>query len=383
MSSPVTKTSSSDQFESFVVTAPAKLILFGEHSVVYGKTAIAASIGLRIKLELRPNVEEDRICIDFSDIGVQKSWTCKEVRHGVFLYKPQSDSAEDGQAFQKAILKFLQSEGNTSDKLQLRSLVCFFYLLGTISENAIPLKAKVESKIPIGAGLGSSAALSVCLATGLLRIAGKCEPDKKEVCRLAHLSERILHGPLASGLDNNVSTFGGVIAFCSGTLTSRGPLPKLKLLLVNSHVERTTKSLLEFVRSQRRDSPTVVDAIMAAMDAVSKSCLVILEEMRQSGISNNHHRQLGNLIDYNQSLLESLKVSHPSLQEIIEIARQHGLHGKLTGAGGGGFAVILVPPDVDGETVAEVRKRLDAANFSSWEIELDPEGVLVNKEETV
>ncbi len=351
--------------------------------MVYGKTAIAASIGLRSKMELRPNVEEDCICIHFPDVGVQKGWTCDEVRSRVFAYKPKSESMEDIQAFQEGVLDFLQSEEKSNSKLQLPSLVCFFYLLCMIFEDAIPIKVKVESKIPIGAGLGSSAALSVCLATGLLRIVGRCKPDKKEICRMAQLSERILHGPHASGLDNNVSTFGGVIVFCGRIMMSRAPLPKLKLLLVNSHVSRSTKPLVEFVRSQRDDCPAVVDAIMSAMDAVSKTCLTVLEEMSTLGTCSDQYHQLENLIDYNQSLLESLKISHPRLQEIIDIARKCKLHGKLTGAGGGGFAFILVPPHVDDTTVKEVRKTLAAANFTSWETELEEEGVLVEEEDTV
>ena len=117
--------------------------------------------------------------------------------------------------------------------IRMQSLVCFFYLYSHLcGPEAIPLDISIESDIPIGAGLGSSAALSVCLASGLLTIQDlsksctlckdsyKTDITQKDlssenlklICDLAYISEQILHGR-PSGIDNTASTYGGLIQF--------------------------------------------------------------------------------------------------------------------------------------------------------------------------
>ena len=117
----------------------------------------------------------------------------------------------------------------------MQSLVCFFYLYSHLcGPHAIPLDISVESDIPLGAGLGSSAALSVCLSAGLLTIQDltksciACQTGSsskidtanngmscerlKLICDFAYISEQILHGR-PSGIDNTTSTYGGLIQF--------------------------------------------------------------------------------------------------------------------------------------------------------------------------
>ena len=124
---------------------------------------------------------------------------------------------------------------------RLQSLLCFFYLYSHLcGPNAIPVDISIESDIPIGAGLGSSAALSVCLSAGLLLIqdtrnsCDNCRPitsynintpeqdiseeRAREICDLAYISEQILHGR-PSGIDNTVSTYGGLIHFSNFKVT--------------------------------------------------------------------------------------------------------------------------------------------------------------------
>ena len=141
----------------------------------------------------------------------------------------------------------------------MQSLVCFFYLYSHLcGPDAIPLNILVESDIPLGAGLGSSAALSVCLSAGLLTIQDitksciACKVDSlpkhspmscerlKLICDFAYLSEQILHGR-PSGIDNTTSTYGGLIQFSNFKVNIRTPdlilphkilLSQIKLLLL-------------------------------------------------------------------------------------------------------------------------------------------------------
>ena len=95
-----------------------------------------------------------------------------------------------------------------------------------------------------------------------------------------------------------------------------------------------------------------------------------------------YYQRLEQLIDYNQKLLESLGVSHPSLEKVVSLSSDHDLHGKLTGAGGGGFAFVLLTPRKDDgqereEAVKVAKERLNEEGFRCWETLLQPQGVSV------
>ena len=122
--------------------------------------------------------------------------------------------------------------GTSQSNLGMASVICFLYLYSIIMEDfLVPMEIEVESEIPLGAGLGSSAALSVCLSAGLTGVLHqlKCldknifnhleQTTRKEICKLAFLSEKILHGT-PSGIDNSVSTYGGLLHFTSGVITT-------------------------------------------------------------------------------------------------------------------------------------------------------------------
>ena len=133
-----------------------------------------------------------------------QSWPADSVSAGVLAHKP-ANNADIDPYFLSRVHDFLKVD---EENIRMASLICFFYLYAVIMDDVVPMRIKVESEIPIGAGLGSSAALSVCLAAGLLAIKEELEsPDKDEVCRLALLSEKILHHT-PSGIDNAVSTHG-------------------------------------------------------------------------------------------------------------------------------------------------------------------------------
>ena len=143
---------------------------------------------------LRPNPNPELLTVDFPDIGVKQSWDVSEIRSQVFSQKPDeeelngigvaatssssssssSSKIEVNPYFLEVIHDFLRVD---EDNLKMASLICFFYLYSVISNDVLAMNITVESEIPIGAGLGSSAALSVCLAAGLLAI-------KQEQCKI-------------------------------------------------------------------------------------------------------------------------------------------------------------------------------------------------------
>jgi len=469
------------RFSPVEVSAPSKIILHGEHAVVYGKTAVAASIGLRTRMTLTPlGQSQDNhplIRLHFPDVKLEDSWSQGQVskllagRPKPFKEEGSSSSGsgaaaasgtnrkrkssetcltldEKGREVLNGICWFSTDRVETDflleicnflgvDKADLRmsSLICFFYLYALLSHDRKelmfpPLDISIQSEIPIGVGLGSSAALSVCLAAGLLAIrdqifVGGANPpglsDKRlaEICQLARVSEQILHGR-CSGIDNSVSTYGGLVKFANFARVEGGPskavkglgkAAKLRILLVGTKVPRNTKHLVEHVRKGIKEFPGINQPVIDAIDAVSRDCLDTLERLAQSADefgsadsqsaddsnssssqsadesrSNSQseedkelYERLETLIDYNQKLLETLGVSHPALEKVCQTARAYGLHAKLTGAGGGGYAFVLVPPHACPKAVTATIESLHRQSYDCWETELGVEGVTVSR----
>ena len=404
------------------VSAPSKIILHGEHAVVYGKTAVAASIGLRTSMTFTPkgrDHEGPHIRLHFPGVEIEDSWSYERVKdllakrpsgypeaNGKHRKRKLSDTQdEDGgldsicwfssdqvdTEFTLEICKFL---GVDKANLRMSSLICFFYLYSLLSlENKSitfpPIEISIDSEIPIGVGLGSSAALSVCLAAGLLAIRDQIsgsqaiitnETRLAEICQLARLSEQILHGR-CSGLDNAVSTYGGLVQFENLARVDGTELSKalnLRILLVGTKVPRNTKHLVESVRKDVKEFPDIVQPIIEAIDGVSRDCLDTLRRMETAKDLTQSYKRLERLIDLNQGLLATLGVSHPALDEVCKLAAENELHAKLTGAGGGGYAFVLIPPYINEEKVLKTVQSLQKANFDCWETELGVKGVTIS-----
>jgi len=371
------------------VSAPSKVILHGEHSVVYGKTAVAGALDLRTRMTIRPH--SSHVVVKFPDLGISDSWSLEQLA-GIFEHRPRRRELEEVDlVYLDRLHDWL---GREEEELGRASLICFLYLYSVTvparCPTLLPLQVEVESEIPLGAGLGSSAALSVCLAAGLAGVLHQVCPgpgkeftrlpaledaDRRKVCRLAFLSEKILHGN-PSGIDNSVSTWGGLCSFSAGSLTTLPLATPLSILLVNTRVERQTKQLVAEVRARYESQPGIVKPLLDSMEGVVQQFLSLLGRL-QAGDSVVHS-ELGRLVDCNQGLLTALGVSHPALHQVCLTLAHHGLHAKLTGAGGGGFAFALVPPGTPDTTVLQASQELEAAGYSACLATVGGGGVAVS-----
>lgn len=175
-------------------------------------------------------------------------------------------------------------------------------------------------------------------------------------------------------------TFGGLLSYQSslGMRPTKAP-SNLRILLINTRVSRNTKAMVERVRARACALPKITARILESMDLISISCLETLSKLRRSDkveVNDDHFGILEELIDTNQGLLASLGVSHPSLERVISIAAGRGLHAKLTGAGGGGFAFALLPPATEADTVDAVKAEMKEAGFHCWETSIGGCGFL-------
>ncbi|NXN09268.1 KIME kinase, partial [Indicator maculatus] len=249
----------------------------------------------------------------------------------------------------------------------------------------------VWSQLPTGAGLGSSAAYAVCLAAALLTACGAISCPLKEgestarwteeelalINTWAFQGERVIHGT-PSGVDNAVATWGTTVKEKDkemSLVTSR--VPMLRILLTNTKVPRSTKVLVAGVKEKLLKFPAIMQPVLDSIDAISQECQSLLEAMPANPPPENYPL-LEELFDINQHHLNVIGVGHPSLDRLCQVTASHGLHSKLTGAGGGGCGITLLRPDTSLLAVEAAKEDLCACGFECWETNIGAPGVTLH-----
>ncbi len=299
-------------------TAPGKVILCGEHSVVYGEPAIAVPVsGLRAHAQVAPAAHQG-VRLIATDLG-----------ENLMLNEAPAD-------YPLAVIA------------RLTIAHC-----GAAEPDA---ELTVHSELPIAAGLGSGAAVSVAAARALALYLGHDLPPE-EISALAYEVEKLHHGT-PSGIDNTVVAWERPVAFTKGTPPSVFKIGRpFHLIIANSGVHSTTREMVEGVRQRREADPEYYNTCFEAMGAIAEAACVAIE---QGGIE-----ALGPLMNQNHALLTRIGVSLPALDALVTAARRAGAAGaKLTGAGGGGNIIALVMP----ENADVVRRALqEAGAVQTWQ----------------
>jgi mevalonate kinase len=277
--------------------AQGKVILLGEHAVVYGVPALAVGIdkGVRTTRTVAPNHE---LCVPAWGMSVLPS------------------VAEDAEPLARAFSAILvETERHRAAATPAQS----------------PFRVEAEVHLPPGGGLGCSAALGVAVARAL-------DPDatESEIAQRVMAWERVFHGN-PSGVDAAVSASGGCVYFRRGAPIERVAIGAPILLCVgHSGVASSTKSMVDAVARLAERRPDVAQKTWDGIRA--------LVENAKLAVQAGDHLALGRLMDLNQMLLSGLFLSSTEIEQMCALARSAGALGaKLTGAGGGGSVVALVP----------------------------------------
>lgn len=296
-------------------SAAGKIILLGEHAVVYGRPAVALPLPGAIKAVVYDSPSATRLNIP--------AWNFEQEAVHEFL----PDAAEGAMGLLQIVVRRLGLESKR------------FFI-------------DVEARIPPAAGLGSSAALAVALIRALHN-AYSLGMDDRAVNELAFECETLAHGT-PSGIDNTVAVFGKPMVF-----RKKGP-QRMRELSLNrfpplvvawSGTRGSTRSQVEAVRNRWLQDKATYERIFDEIGHLS------LEGAR--ALRKGDDARLGSLMNIAHGLLNALQVSTPLIEEMVDIARSSGAAGaKLTGAGGGGSIVALSP----GKSV-EVSRALAAAGF--------------------
>lgn len=284
--------------------ACGKIILIGEHAVVYGVPGLCAGIERGVTVT--------------ATVAKESSLTFASTAHTVH--------AGDGSELGKA-LGALMREGPST-----------------------PLAFRVETELQPGGGLGCSAAIGVAL--GRIVESERGEPDDARVLARANAWENIFHGN-PSGIDTAAALHGSVLRFEKGRGTTPLEVPvDLWFAVGYSGTSASTKQMVEGIARIKERRPKQIDLFLEAVSSLTANAAL--------AIKSADVVSLGKLLDMNQMLLAGLMLSTESIQTMVSLARDNGALGaKLTGSGGGGSVIALAQSAED--TEGEVANRIVAA----------------------
>ncbi|RJE18927.1 mevalonate kinase, partial [Aspergillus sclerotialis] len=404
-----TRKSSNPMAPPFMVSAPGKVIVFGEHAVVHGKAAMAAAISLRSYLHVTTLSKSHRtVTLNFRDTGLDHTWNVDELPWEIFRQPSKKKFYYDlvtslDPELLEAITPHVEPVSKNAPeglrKVHVKAATAFLYLFLSLASPQTPAAIyTLRSTIPIGAGLGSSASISVCLSAALLlqirTLAGphpdqppdEAETQIERINRWAFVGELCIHGN-PSGVDNTVSSGGKAVIFKRGdyskppVVTPLPNFPELPLLLADTKQARSTATEVAKVGALRQEWPVVTEAVLDAIDKVTGSAHELVKSRAEDGNDNSTTpdeviEKLGNLVRINHGLLVSLGVSHPRLERIRELVDFASIGWtKLTGAGGGGCAMTLLRPDVDTASIHKLENSLAEEGFAKYETTLGGDGI--------
>lgn len=306
------------------VSAPGKIILSGEHAVVYGYPAILAAVDRRLSIEIE-KAKGGLEIISREPIGLVK-------------YALEKTKEVFGEKIKEG------------------------------------LRIKIGSQIPVGCGMGSSAALAVAFTGAIFRFVNHPWSQEK-INEIAYEIEKKQHGN-PSGGDNSISTYGGFLWFRKETekfkvFSHLAIKSSPKIFLIDSgKPEETTGEMVAMVKDSYSSYPRKIRRIFREMERITKEMLNLLLEKR--------HSRLGELFAVNEELLEALGVVSPKTQSLIKRIGKIGGGAKISGAGGKRKnSGIILAYHKDPEVLLGFAQR---EKLPLFEVELGEEGVRVEKE---
>jgi len=309
-----------------IASAPGKIILFGEHFVVYGVNAVLCAIDKRIRVTAE-NIPENKISIK-SNIGELEIPTKKSMSDIKSPLRPFYYLAD------KMIEKYNQTAG---------------------------IKILVESEIPSGVGLGSS---SACCVAGAAAISGLFEKiSKEQILELAIEAEKTIFQK-TSGADCTVCTFGGIIKYDRNDGFSKiDSKSNFDLVIANSGTEHSTDVVVSNVKQFKDKNEEEFSDMCKKESELIKQIMIMLKKNDLKGIGKSMH--------YNQKLLEDIGISNEKLRDIIKISEEVSFGAKITGAGGGGCVIALTDKSNLEKTISHLRER----NYDCFSVKIDFKGL--------
>ena len=305
-------------------SAPGKVILFGEHFVVYGVKAILCSIDKRVTVTAE-KTNERKISIN-SKIG-------------------KLDLEPDKSIF----------EINSP-------LKPFYYLANKAIKNENSgIHIEIDSEIPLGAGLGSSSACCVAGAAAIFKLFG--EISKEKILEYAIEAERTIFEN-TSGADCTVCTYGGIMEYDKNNGFKKiEDEPNFQLVIANSNIEHSTQSMVSNVKEFENKNKEKFSELSELESKLVEDVLKLVKE--------NKIDEIGEKINQNQKYLEIIGISNNELTKMIKIGQESSFGAKITGSGGGGCIFALT----NESNLEKVLKKFKDSNYECFSSKIDFKGL--------
>ncbi|MCS5527857.1 MAG: mevalonate kinase [Nitrosopumilus sp.] len=305
-------------------SAPGKVILFGEHFVVYGVKAILCSINKRVTVTAE-KISERKISIK-SEIGN-------------IVLEPNKSISEINSPLKP-----------------------FYYLANKVIKNQnTGIQINIDSEIPLGAGLGSSSACCVAGAAAIFKLFGKI--SKKEILEHAIEAEKTIFEN-TSGADCTVCTYGGIMEYDKKQGFKKiENEPNFHLVIVNSNIKHSTELMVSKVKQFEIENREEFTKLSDQESKLVKDVLKLLKE--------DNTAEIGEKINQNQEYLETIGISNNELRKMIKIGQKSSFGAKITGSGGGGCIFAITNESNLEETLKEFKNK----NYECFSVKIDFKGL--------
>ena len=313
-----------------VTSAPAKIILFGEHGVNRQQPALATAVDLRTY--------------------------CRVARRDDGRYSLTAGARrEEGDlarlaAFKAAIDGLRAATALDAIREQARDFFApgRYVLAHVAARTGAGFDVAWRSDLPIGSGLGSGAAANTSMVLGALT-ATNVTPGKEEIVQLAWQGDIIAHGGVASSLDSSTSTYGGLLRYTTAHGAEVLPFSAhLPIVIGDTQVQHNTAALNTHVRRWLEERPVRM-RLFGDMGWVVGQATAALQ--------TGDLATLGHLMSIHQLFQEKMGTSIPQAEQLIEAALAAGsLGAKISGSGGGGIIIALAQPEMQAAVAAAIQQ---------------------------
>lgn len=313
------------------VSAPGKLMLFGEHAVVYGKPCIVTAVDHRMSVSINYN-EDDIIILNAPEVNIKDL---------------------------KVNLKDLKKEHPKGAKFVLKAVDNFFDKYNVNKGLKINTKSEFSSLF----GFGSSSAVTVSTIKAL-SILFNIAMTKKEIFDLSYKTVLDIQGS-GSGFDVAAATWGGTLYYVKGgKIMEELEIDNIPLIVGYTGIKADTVTLMNSVKKQMEDEPERISKIYNDMEKIA--------DESKKYFYKKDWKMIGKFMNDNQNLLRQIKVSTPELERLIGASIKAGAYGaKLSGAGGGDCMIALGIND----NINKIEKSIESMGGKIIQVNSNAEGV--------
>ena len=324
-------------------SAGGKVIISGEHSVVYGKPALAFSIDKFTKMDLKGYKSSKSFnifaSVNLLDLKIQLSIIKSElIEIMANNIVPEFNNDKYKKHIIYTITNFFKRilDLNILDKEGIKNYIYNNYFTASIS-----------SEIPVGFGLGSSAAFNVCIINGICNLINKIIKknifSEKDILLLSNDGEKIFHNGTPSGIDASCSLYGGIILFRNINDQNKINIhrnnffsEKIKFLLIDTQIKRDGGDFINIVSNYKKNNFKEFNDCINNIESVTNDIIKLITKEKSD---EKDCSDFFELVKQNQKLLKKICVSNDEIDRIINLLELNGYVGKISGAGGGGFII--------------------------------------------